>query len=486
MSLFGMISKEAKKVVKDAAKVNISIKGPNIAPPSLNVKVNAPVPKVDVKLNSNLPPQGIHVSANMGSMGQLGGEMYKIPETAHAHPVILDYHLNGECKICRMNIGGQAGYRCDGCDIMACFNCSNRIFYGIKHPNCHPQHPLALTSRKVGWKCDLCKNHFKGGASFYCKQCDFDACDKCYLTDRYPQGFIVPPMPTFEPQPGFATQPGYPPQGGYDPNAGYPYMPSYPPQGGFPPSSGYPPQMGYPPQPGPGNYPPPQQDSELINRLNETIRDYEAKLKISETDYLNLKTSSMEERSKLQATIDALNKELAAKDGQYKNIEIQFQTSHQKIQGYEADLNRMRMDLDKLIKERDGLLNKSKADGAEIFRLGEENKNLHMQLTAKINEMQININQINDLTKRLNGIEFQIKAKDDQIMQINGKHEEDRRKMQMHIDSINAQLIEAQNKVKNYDQLYISIKRYEEFINKMKLDIIQFQSSGPAITIIKK
>ena len=76
-------------------------------------------------------------------------------------------------------IGGQ-GYKCDSCPIVLCINCSNKIFYGNKKKASH-KHDLALKNRGTGWKCDLCKKSYKGYASFYCKQCDFDACEKCYI-----------------------------------------------------------------------------------------------------------------------------------------------------------------------------------------------------------------------------------------------------------------------------------------------------------------
>ena len=37
--------------------------------------------------------------------------------------------------------------------------------------------------------------------------------------------------------------------------------------------------------------------------------------------------------------------------------------------------------------------------------------------------------------------------------------------------------------MRNIENLYVTIKKYEEFINKMKTDIIQFQASAPPIKI---
>ena len=91
-------------------------------------------------------------------------------------------------------------------------NCANRAFYGNKKKSAHP-HELALKNRN-SWKCDLCKKMYKGTASFYCKQCDFDVCDKCYIDDA---------QPSYSQQ---YSQTGYPQQQGY-PQTGYP-------QGGYP------------------------------------------------------------------------------------------------------------------------------------------------------------------------------------------------------------------------------------------------------------
>ena len=86
---------------------------------------------------------------------------------------------NQNCKVCQTHIGGNAAYVCHECPLVLCFKCANDIFYGNKAKEVHP-HPLALRVRNA-WKCDLCKQHFKGTASFYCKGCDFDACSRCYV-----------------------------------------------------------------------------------------------------------------------------------------------------------------------------------------------------------------------------------------------------------------------------------------------------------------
>ena len=54
-----------------------------------------------------------------------------------------------------------------------------KIFYGEKRKGFHP-HPLMLRVRQ-SWKCDVCQRTFADKCSFFCQQCDFDACDQCYL-----------------------------------------------------------------------------------------------------------------------------------------------------------------------------------------------------------------------------------------------------------------------------------------------------------------
>ena len=101
------------------------------------------------------------------------------PESAHEHPLIYDEHLKKECKICRQVLNNQPGYRCGNCDITLCLTCSNRVFYGNKNKSAHA-HALALKTRDK-WRCDVCKKNYIGGASFFCKQCDFDACINCFI-----------------------------------------------------------------------------------------------------------------------------------------------------------------------------------------------------------------------------------------------------------------------------------------------------------------
>ena len=107
-------------------------------------------------------------------------QQYKVPDSGHEHPLNYTQNLgNVECKVCKQNLNGYPGYKCDQCPLILCNNCSQKIFYGNKAKQVH-QHDLALRCRSA-WKCDVCKEKFRDTASFYCKACDFDACSKCYV-----------------------------------------------------------------------------------------------------------------------------------------------------------------------------------------------------------------------------------------------------------------------------------------------------------------
>ena len=140
-------------------------------------------------------PQGFNYqSSNYGSNSQqLGRYSYKEgyppqyggydnrkpPESVHEHPLNYQENINDECKNCRRIIMNRPGYKCNNCPLVLDMECSDKIFYGEKKKNCHP-HPLSLRDRYC-WTCDICKRPFRGKCSFYCSQCDFDACGQCYL-----------------------------------------------------------------------------------------------------------------------------------------------------------------------------------------------------------------------------------------------------------------------------------------------------------------
>ena len=108
-------------------------------------------------------------------------QQQKVAESAHEHPLNYADTVKGQCKICKQELGGQPGYNCGSCKILLCLQCADKIFYGQKKTTIHP-HLLALKDRN-SWKCDLCKKTYKSVASFYCKQCDFDVCSSCYISN---------------------------------------------------------------------------------------------------------------------------------------------------------------------------------------------------------------------------------------------------------------------------------------------------------------
>ena len=121
-----------------------------------------------------------------GPSGYGGGAGYaqspnygqRLPDSAHEHGLVQE-PSNDHCKVCQRPVAGTPAYVCHECPLVLCYDCGNAIFYGNKAKQVHP-HPLALRVRNA-WKCDLCKQHFRGTASFYCRGCDFDACSRCYV-----------------------------------------------------------------------------------------------------------------------------------------------------------------------------------------------------------------------------------------------------------------------------------------------------------------
>jgi hypothetical protein len=52
----------------------------------------------------------------------------------------------------------------------------------IKHSLKLHKHPLAYAKRKNWWRCDFCREKYNtDDASYYCYECDFDCCKKCFL-----------------------------------------------------------------------------------------------------------------------------------------------------------------------------------------------------------------------------------------------------------------------------------------------------------------
>ena len=212
--------------------------------------------------NNFFPPHGPNFNQQGFNQQQYQQQQQPEPEPAHEHPLNFEGRLNEKCKICLQNIGDNGGYKCKDCPIVLCLNCSQRIFYGNKNKQLH-QHDVLLQDRN-SWTCDICKTSYLDNASFYCKQCDFDVCERCYLNDNLPQQQFPRPQqrPPF-PQPQPQNQPQFPqPQSQQQypqPQSQYPQpRPQFaPPQS----EQQYPqPQSQYPqPHPQPNQQPPYQQ-----------------------------------------------------------------------------------------------------------------------------------------------------------------------------------------------------------------------------------
>ena len=99
--------------------------------------------------------------------------------SCHEHLMYYKENLKEKCSLCLKNMNNEKGYKCNTCKFNLCFNCSNRVFYTTKNKKLHG-HDLYLMMRK-NWRCNKCRKHYESKASFYCKKCDYDSCDNCYL-----------------------------------------------------------------------------------------------------------------------------------------------------------------------------------------------------------------------------------------------------------------------------------------------------------------
>ena len=111
-------------------------------------------------------------------------EKEKEEEDYAIFPLEHDHTLNRKsnqpdavCHICQKLLGKAPAFICSECELVICNLCTNKIATGKKNEKIHV-HLLGLRYRKA-WKCDVCHEHFRGCASFYCNSCDFDACPKC-------------------------------------------------------------------------------------------------------------------------------------------------------------------------------------------------------------------------------------------------------------------------------------------------------------------
>ena len=168
---------------------------------------------------------------------------------------------------------------------------------------------------------------------------------------------------------------------------------------------------------------------------------------------------NLDEINSLRATIDSLQKQLADKDLIIQNLETDKNAFFNKMTKYEGDLNRLRDDLTRCANEKDVII-RGKED---------ENKSLSIEIV--------------ELNKKINFLESQLKMKETEIGSINGRVMEEKKQLHIQIDNLNAQLTSAQNELKRFDQIMITIKNYEEFLNKLKIDINQFQQSSAAVSV---
>ena len=107
-------------------------------------------------------------------------EDYAIFPLEHAHTLTRKSNQPDEtCKICQKLLGKAPAFICNECELTICNSCTNKISTGKKNEEIHP-HLLGLRYREA-WKCDNCGEHFRGCASFYCNNCDYDACPNCYI-----------------------------------------------------------------------------------------------------------------------------------------------------------------------------------------------------------------------------------------------------------------------------------------------------------------
>ena len=132
------------------------------------------------KMNNNNQNMNLNnINSNLKSFNFANHGRFQLkPDSEHDHGLNRE-PSNDTCKICQKTIDGQPAYICHQCPLVLCLNCSNFIFYGNKKKFIHP-HPLVLRDGNL-WRCDICKQKFRGIASFRCQACDFDVCSRCYI-----------------------------------------------------------------------------------------------------------------------------------------------------------------------------------------------------------------------------------------------------------------------------------------------------------------
>lgn len=107
------------------------------------------------------------------------------PKDIHNHPLIKQSFQNEKCEICLNQKTSENGYKCQKCQLIICEECASKIRYNYYYSNTKHQHSLFL-SNEDDCKCNNCKKKLicKKDFYFYCKECTFYICLKCYYPER--------------------------------------------------------------------------------------------------------------------------------------------------------------------------------------------------------------------------------------------------------------------------------------------------------------
>ena len=87
------------------------------------------------------------------------------------------------CDFCLKNtnrLSTEYSYNCEQCDLDICSDCFAITL--LKKPNkAIHEHTLVIREDREGWTCNLCEEDYDIRKSFYCFECDYDACIYCYF-----------------------------------------------------------------------------------------------------------------------------------------------------------------------------------------------------------------------------------------------------------------------------------------------------------------
>ncbi|PUZ72876.1 hypothetical protein GQ55_2G430700 [Panicum hallii var. hallii] len=106
---------------------------------------------------------------------------------AHLQHPLLRTQYGGDsthvCDICRSQLAGLAGYRCNACDIDVREACAGYFKEAVAF-FAHPWHSLTLSripAAGAGWACDLCEECAPGSFVYRCARCMFDVHPLCTM-----------------------------------------------------------------------------------------------------------------------------------------------------------------------------------------------------------------------------------------------------------------------------------------------------------------